>query len=227
MIKILLTRPKKLSQTIAQNPTKKNLSFLIQPLFSVVPTDNFQPINQKLQAVLITSVAAVFALEKFEIKKDILVLAVGKKTADAIKKLGYQNVLSANNSAASLLDLALEKLSKNNAKEKNLVVYLAGEKITLDLAAKLSEQNFNAKKIVVYKTVEVKKFSHTTISGIKNGDIDEIWIYSKNSLEIFYKLAQKHNLLECLSQIKILCLSKKIAELAKKIGFIKIGVFEN
>jgi uroporphyrinogen-III synthase len=213
MTKTLLTRLEKFSQ--------KNLSSITQPLFSIARIDNLQPINQELQAVLITSSAAVFALEKLAIKKDVLVLAVGKKTADEVKKLGYKNVLFANNSAASLLDLAL-----NNVKNKDLIIYLAGEKITLDLAEKLSKQNFNAQKIVVYKTIEIEKFSGTTIDEIRIGNVGEVWIYSKNSLRIFYKLAQKHNLLECLGEIKILCLSQEIAELAREIGFLKTGIIK-
>ncbi len=213
MAKTLLTRSEKSSQ--------KNLSSITQPLFLISRIDNLQPINQELQAVLITSSAAVFALKKLAVKKDVLVLAVGKKTADEVKKLGYKNVLFANNSAASLLDLAL-----NNVKNKDLIIYLAGEKITLDLAEKLSKQNFNAQKIVVYKTIEIEKFSGTTIDEIKIGNVGEVWIYSKNSLRIFYKLAQKHNLLECLSEIKILCLSQEIAELAREIGFLKTGIIK-
>lgn len=222
MAKILLTRPKKLSQKIAQTLAQKNLSSLIQPLFSIVEIDNLQPISQELQAVLITSSAAVFALEKLTIQKNVLILAVGKKTALAIEKLGYKNVLVANNSAASLLDLALEKLSKNN----NLIIYLAGENITLDLAEKLGEQNFNAQKIIVYKTTAREKFLTTTIDAINNNEVSEVWVYSQNSLKIFYQLAKKHNLLECLSEIKILCLSQKIADLASELGFLKIGIIK-
>ncbi len=222
MGKILLTRPKKSSQKIAQTLVQKNLLSLIQPLFEIAEIDNLQPINQKLQAVLITSSAAVFALKKLAIKNDILILAVGKKTADAIEKLGYKNVVAANNSAAALLNLSAEKLSKNNG----LIIYLAGEKISLNLAEKLCEQNFNAKKIVVYKTIPSKKFLTTTIDEIKNGNVCEVWVYSKNSVRIFYQLAKKHNLLECLREIKILCLSQEIADLAKEFGFLKTGIIK-
>ncbi len=220
MAKILLTRPQNLSKKIAQNFASKNLSFLIQPLFSVVPADNLQPINQKPQAILITSKSAVFALEKLAINKDILILAVGKKTADEVEKLGYKNVLFANNSAASLLDLALEKLVRNNG----LIIYLSGEIITLDLAKKLQEQGFAAQKIVAYKTKENTKFSATTIDEIKSSSISEVWIYSKNSLKIFHRLTLQHNLLECLREIKILCLSQEIADLAQEMNFVKTGI---
>lgn len=222
MAKILLTRPQEASQKIAQNLAKKNLLSLIQPLFSIIQINNFQPINQKIQAVLISSSSAIFALEKLLLKKDILVFAIGEKTALEIKKLGYQNILIANNSAASLLNLALKNLSKS----QGLILYLSGEIITLDIAEKLREQNFEAKRIVAYKTKEAASFSTSTIEEIKQEKIGEVWIYSKNSLRIFYKLAKKHNLLECLSRIKILCLTKEISDLAYEMNFLQTGIIK-
>jgi len=222
MGKILLTRPQRLSRKIANNLAKKNLPSLIQPLFSIVLIDNIGPIEQKPQAVLITSSAAVFALEKLLIKKDVLILAVGDKTADIISKLGYQNILIARGSADSLLNLALDKLSKSSG----LVLYLSGEVIALNLADKLQESNFSAQKIVVYRTVWNKKFASKTIKEIKLGSISEVWIYSKNSLRNFYKLAEQHNLLEYFNEIKILCLTQEIANLADGMGFLKTGIIK-
>ena len=204
--KILLTRPTKPSQKIAKILAKKNLSSLTQPLFSVIKIKNLLPINRPLQAVLITSSNAIFALKKLDVKKYILILAVGEKTADKIKKIGYKNVIFANNSAASLLELAKEKLSKNNGS----VIYLSGEIITLDLAKKLCKQGFEAEKLVVYKAKEVENFLPETVDELRSGNISEVWIYSKNSEKIFYKLAKQHNLLECLVAIKISCPNNKI-----------------
>ena len=221
MSKILLTRPQELSQKIAQDLAKKNLSSLIQPLFSIIQIDNLPPIK-KLQAVLITSQNAVFALTKLAIAKDILVLTIGKKTAFEAKKLGYQNIISANNSAASLLDLAITTLTKGDG----LILYLSGEIITLDLTKKLQDLGFKAKKIMVYKTKESQNLLPKTIDEITSGSVAEIWFYSKRTAEIFYKLAKKHHLLGCLPQIKILCFSKAIANFAQAIGFLNINIIK-
>lgn len=206
MVKILLTRPKRISENTAKYLSKKNISSLIQPLFSVIKINNLKLKNVHLQAVLITSSNAIFALKKLSIKTDTLILAVGPKTGTKVKKLGYKNILFANNSAASLLDLATKTLINND----NLVLYLCGKIITLDLARKLSDLGFTTRKIVTYKTIERRKFSQKTIDGIRSGSISEVWLYSKNSEIIFYKLAKQHNLLEYLKQIKILYLGTEI-----------------
>ena len=225
MGKILLTRPQKLSQKIAQDLAKKNLSSLIQPLFSIIKLDNLQLPSTKLQAVIITSQNAVFALQKLGITKDILILAIGNKTALEVNKLGYSNALFANNSATSLFNLAKKTLTKNNAQD-DLVLYLSGEIITLDLARKLQDLGFLARRMVVYKTKESIKLLPATVDEIANGNVAEIWFYSKRTIEIFYKLAKEHNLLKYLEQIKILCFSKAMANFAKKIGFLNINIIK-
>ncbi|MFT6106137.1 MAG: uroporphyrinogen-III synthase [Rickettsiales bacterium] len=219
---ILLTRPQKSSSHIAKNLAKENITYIIQPLFSIVETSDIQPLKIELQAVLITSSSAIFALKKMAIKPDVLILAVGQKTASEIKRLGYKNVIKSNNSASSLFDLSL-KITSNN---KGLILYLSGKKITLDLAKELRNKNFEAKRIIVYETKEIDEFEDRTIYRIKNNNISEVWIYSQNTLRIFFKLLKKHNLLEYLSILEISCFSDKIAKLAQKIGFEKTKIIK-
>ncbi|MFT5703388.1 MAG: uroporphyrinogen-III synthase [Rickettsiales bacterium] len=220
MDKILLTRPQKASQVIAKNLATKNITSLIQPLFSIIPSQDLPKIDQDLQAVLITSGSAIFALEKLAIPKKTLIVAVGKITAEKIKKLGYENILAANKSAALLFDLTIQKTTP----KQGSILYLSGEKITVDLTVKLQEKGFLAQRIIVYQTSEIVEFSKEVIEEIRKGNVTQVWIYSENSLIIFHKLAKKHNLLECLSESQILCFSAKIADLANKMNFSKTGI---
>jgi uroporphyrinogen-III synthase len=224
MSKILLTRSNKLSPKNLKAIQEQNYQTIAFPLFKVERLLNFPLTNKDLQAILITSSNAAFALTKLKINKDILILTVGEKTLQAVEGLGYSNSFCANNSSKSLLSLAKSKLSKN----KGLVVYLSGEIITSNLADKLSKHGFIAKKIAVYKTVEAKELSKDLIEEIEQKNICQVWVYSKNSFCIFYKLLKKHNLLECLGEIKILCLSNEIADYAKEIasGFKQIEAAE-
>ncbi len=222
MKKIIITKNKKAYKEIIQNLSNKNLHSIIpQPLFSVIKTTNLKPEINQPQAVIITSSNAIFALKKLQIENNTLILSVGSKTAERIRKLGYNNVLFVDNSAFLLLNLSKNILIKN----QGTIVYLAGEIITLDLAKKLEELGFVSKKIIVYKTKEVRNLLPQNIEEIKNGNVEEVWIYSKNSLMIFYRLVKKYDLLEYLEQTKISCLSQEIANCAKKIGFYKTTIF--
>ena len=199
MSKILITRPQKISEKIAQDLAERNIPSLIQPLFSIVKIEDLQPLKTNPQAILITSSSALFALEKLQIAKKTLIISVGQITSRNLKKLGYQNIITANNNAASLLEIVLEKLDQNSGE----IIYLSGEIITLDLAKELQKKGFQAQRIIVYKTLEIEEFSSQTISSIKQGEISEVWLYSKNSAKIFHKLIKKHNLVEYLNRLKI------------------------
>jgi uroporphyrinogen-III synthase len=200
MSTILLTRTEELSLPIAQQIKNEGHKAIIQPLFSVSYQENLQPANQQIQGVLITSANAIFALEKLKIAKNIQILAVGDVTASKIKNLGYKNVIAAQNSAQSLLELAQEKLQPN----LGLILYLSGEIITLNLAERLQKMGSHCQRIVTYRTIERKELSKETIAAIENGDINEIWLYSQNSGKIFAKLAKKHRLERFLEKITTL-----------------------
>ena len=61
--------------------------------------------------------------------------------------------------------------------------------------------------------------SDEIIAKIKNNQINQTVIYSKNTLNIFHKLLSKHNLLKYCKEIKLLCLSKEIIDSSREIGF--------
>ncbi|MDA0902155.1 MAG: uroporphyrinogen-III synthase [Proteobacteria bacterium] len=219
----LITRPKYKSEILAQKLQEQGYETLINPLFEVRHRYNLTSkeiaLLQNPQAILITSDNAIPALKKLALAKDVKIMAVGKITADKIIHCGYKNVSYAQNSAQSLQELALNKLNKDGG----MVVYLAGELVTLDLAQQLHKHGFKSKKITVYSIDESKQFEPTIIEKIHNNQITQILVYSQNTALILHRLILKHKLLECFKGIKILCLSKKIADYCLDLGFQKIG----
>lgn len=219
MNKILITRPKKEAKILAKKLENIGFETVIQSLFSI-KTNSPQEFYNNPQAIIITSSNACNFLEKLNLPKNILILSVGENTKNSIMKLGFNNIISASNSADSLYKLALKTLFPN----KGLVIYLSGEIITIDIAKKLSKEGFQTIRIIAYKTVRKTKLSNNLINQIKNHKINLVTIYSKETAVIFYKLLLKHNLLEYFTKIKLLCLSKNIALYCKKLGFKKTGL---
>jgi putative DNA primase/helicase len=97
--------------------------------------------------------------------------------------------------------------------------------LIVDFKNKLKKKGFEIKDFEVYKTCEIKKFTKALISFNKNNKFEEILIFSQNSLEIFNRMTKKHNLVEYFNYSNIICLSKKIAKNAQKIGFKKTQIF--
>jgi len=220
---ILITRPKKQAEILSKKLIAKGYKTVIEPLLKIKSNRNIDISEvdpKKILAVLITSNNAVFALSKFNLPEDILIIAVGKNTGDKIKKSGYKNVVCANNSASDLESLASQILMI----KKGLVLYLSGNKVTLDLAESLNSKGFKAIRINVYETSEKSELSKNIIHKIRNNSINEILIYSLNTAEIFYNLILKHNLLEYCRDIKLSCLSKKISNYLVSKNFKNVGL---
>jgi len=205
MKNILITRSQFNPQAIPHDFTKDDYRFFFEPLFTIEKLP-IEKISEKVSAVIITSANACFALEDSKIGKATKIFTVGAKTADRIKKIGFQNVvISPNNSAASLLDFL--------KKEPGQILYFRGSKISFDFAAKLK----NLREIIAYKTHAVENFS----ADFKKIPYDEVIIFSKNSCEIFCDLISRHNLLEYFSRSQIICPSDEILKKARELGFEK------
>ena len=95
----------------------------------------------------------------------------------------------------------------------------------IDFKNSLTKKGFDIEDYVAYKACEIKNFCNDLINFIKINKFDEVLIFSKNSLEIFYKKCVQHNLIEYFNSSNIICMSSNIAKNAQKIGFKKTNIF--
>ncbi|MBM3579512.1 MAG: uroporphyrinogen-III synthase [Alphaproteobacteria bacterium] len=191
--------------------SRANAKIFYEPLFTVEQLV-VERISEPISAAIVTSANACFALEESRIAKGTKIFTVGEKTAAKLRRTGFQNIiLSPQNSAESLQDLI--------ADEPGLILYFRGSTISFDFAKLFP----NIRDVFVYKTHEIKNFS----TYFQKIPYDEVLIFSKRSCEIFHQVITRNNLLEYFSNSQILCLSQKILERARELGFKKIGIFPN
>lgn len=206
----LVTRTKNSSAEIIKFLEDRGFHVFCEPLFTVEKLVA-KKISTPFSAAIITSSNACLTLENSGVSKETKIFTVGEKTAQELKRCGFQNIiLSPRNSAESLFDLVAE--------ESGQILYFRGAMISFDFAAKLK----NVEEILAYKTHEVANFS----TDFKKIPYDQVLIFSKNSCEIFHKLITRHNLLEYFANSQILCLSQQILERAKELGFKKLSKIE-
>ena len=215
MKNILITRPQEQAVELADVFAKHGDFPFIEPLFEVekifpsLPSNNFS-------ALVVTSINACQVLENSGFDRQIKIFTVGKITARKLRQMGFNNViLSPENSAKSLENLI--------AQEKGNILYLRGSKISFDFAKSFAAIS----EILVYKIHEKENFSAQLLNFAKKRRFDEVLLFSRNSAEIFFKLAIKHNLLEYFLEAQIFCLSENIRSRAEEFGFKKTANFSN
>ncbi len=224
MKNILITRSKNRSKKLKESLECLDFKVFIEPLFSIkknfLEMDLLEKEVSQISNILISSANAIYILQKLKIPKETPIYAVGSSTANKIKKLGYKNIFYPQKSSGQ----ELYKIIINNL-EPQKIHYFHGEKISFDFKKKLQKKGFEIKNFEIYKTREIKKFSKQLSSFVEKNKFAEVLIFSQNSLEIFYKICLKHNLVEYFNCANIMCLSNKIAKYAQKIGFKKTQIF--
>jgi len=231
MKKILITRSKHNCKALSKFLVAQNYQVFAEPLFKIkkfLDQITIKNIESKLThdsslALIITSQNAIDCLKKVKIDNQILIFAVGKNTALALKKLGFVNVYYPSQSSAfELFKLILNfkfnlKSSRNSMKQISFI-YLRGEQVSFDFKENLLNYGFKVQELVVYKTIQQHKFSQQFCEDIKKNSYEMVIIFSQKSLELFFLLAKKHNLLEYFAKSCLIGFSDKIVEQARNLA---------
>ncbi|HBN22417.1 MAG TPA: hypothetical protein DD412_04195 [Holosporales bacterium] len=201
---ILLIRPENDSQRIA--PDFQNLGYkvIISPLLKI---HSHKVILPQYDAICLSSKNAIPALK--EVSKKTPLYCVGDHTSKTLKELGFETIIT----APTALDL-LKAL--RNKKSLGKVLYLAGEVSTLDFSDHLPQ----CYKLICYDAVAQEDFSPESFKALQEKSITHIPLYSVRSFKILNQLLVKNKI--DLKGIRILALSKDIAQQAKGLDFKEV-----
>ena len=223
MKNILLTRSINQSQELNFLLQNAGFNVVCEPLFSVKKIKTQHTDFKNASAAIITSANACEVLVNAGLPKTVQIFAVGKKTARDLIVAGFLNITLAPEMTAQSLKTLIEESDFDKNGE---IFYFHGSNITLDFKKELNELTIT--NILAYQTEEMAVFSDNLIRMSNNKvNFDFILLFSRNSAEIFAKLARQHNMLEYFSNAKILCLSKKILDDVRAFGFVNSATFED
>lgn len=213
----LITKDQERSKNLENILKTQNYEVYFAPLFDVkYQAPEFTSLE--FGAVIVTSANAIKALNSLNIDKEIEIFSVGKITTLELQEVGFKNIKTAPNQNAN----SLKELIISDYKLNKKLLYLCGDKITLDFQKELFDFGINVEKYVSYKTspnTEIKP-------EIANIRFDYILVFSKYSAQIFLKLTNENKQLKDNFKLaKILCLSNKIADEFKNSDFKNIGNF--
>lgn len=237
MKKFFLMRSKLRSKALTKFLLEKNCQIFYQPLINIkkIPVEQIKNnqlknefFNQVYSAVIITSQNAVEIANKLLLNRDIKIFTIGKKTALKLQQQGFTNI---EYPKKYLIDELIKLILNSRINKKNKkIIYFRGENITVDLVKILSEDNFKVEELITYQANATKFFGNQFINQIKSFKNYYMVIMSIRSLENFFFLIKKHNLLEYLSRCNLIVISDKLALRANQMfehgfRFKKIEIF--
>lgn len=197
------------------NKSDFGLSCIHQPLLAI----NLMPLDQsqkqllaKAQAIIVTSKNALHVFPIQGVSGDVQVLCVGETTANAIEKLGYQNIQAF--ATVSVLREWLEQMSDNGAG----IFYLRGR----DVRCELKSDFLELQECIVYKADPVSVFSDVFLEALKNDRIAAITFYSVRAVHAFEGLIKKTPYESNLGKIKALSISQPVLDCVRQFEWLSL-----
>ena len=219
---ILVTRPEADAAATIRRLAARGYTGLSAPGLVVAPVAGWHIPDNPAALVLTSRNAAVSLSNRTDLSdfRDIPVLCVGDKTADAARAAGFSSVRSAGGTVTDLMHLVAATCSRDGGP----IIYLSGRAVSEDLDETLEDAGFDTRRIVVYDAVPAQALPVEAVEAIRMGQIDAVLFYSPRSVGAVSALAASAGVSDALSGIPAVTLSDRVAAAAKKSGYRHIFV---
>ncbi|HEY7228819.1 MAG TPA: uroporphyrinogen-III synthase [Pseudolabrys sp.] len=207
-MRIVVTRPQVDGKRTATMLEMLGHEVLVAPLMRVDPVA--ADLGGTWSAFTITSANAVQAIagnSTILAQRKLPLFAVGKRSAEAARQAGFDDVISANGDVDDLVRLIAARVVGAKAP----LLYLAGENLAADLVALLRAQGVNAEMRIVYRAV-AEPFPAVLAAALEAGDVDAVLHFSRRSAELFVEGARTAGVADQALDVRHLCLSVQVAE---------------
>jgi uroporphyrinogen-III synthase len=219
-MRVVVTRPLADSERTAAALRARGHEVLMAPLLHVEPVaTNF---SGSWGGIIITSANAPGAIAGHAAHDKLTklpVYAVGQRSADAARQVGFSNVISAGGDVRELVRL----IAARRADAAAPLLYLAGEDRAADLIAELVAHGIAAEMAIVYRAAAAP-FPSALTAALKACEVDAVLHFSKRSAENYVAGARQAGILAQALAVRHLCLAQPIAEPLSGAGAGSIAV---
>ena len=218
---ILLTRPlEDCSEMIVKF---KSLGHQVShlPLLSVEEVVHDEINFSDFNGVIFTSANAVKFLNHDEINKTIKCFCVGEATEKKARSFGFQNTIAAEGNVSNLKELILQ----NHGSSDGQLLYVSGERISVDLDQQLIKEGYTIKRIINYRVNHNQNFNDNFIRELKKNMPDMVYVYSQNSGSSFLNFIKIHQIESLWMDTNLMCIGEKTSSILNEIKWKKIFLF--
>lgn len=229
---ILVTRPAPDHAATATALRGKGFDVLLAPMLRFEPIA-FEPASDaRFDAVLVTSVNALRALAETSARQRWLttpLYAVGERTAQAARDLGFASVTAASGDGASLRDLVVAQLcpralKKSALKKSAKLLYLAAADRAVNLDDELSPFGFEVVTVTTYRMIATPDLPADVCDAFTAGRIDAVLHYSGRSAHSFVAAARAAGLEIMALAVPHCCISANVAAVLREAGATQVAV---
>jgi uroporphyrinogen-III synthase len=221
-VRLLVTRPEPDAERTAAALRARGHSVLVAPLLRIETMENAEIGPGPFTAILVTSANAAPAIvrhARFAQLRALPVFAVGDRSAEAMRAVGFVDVTSAHGDVGDLAGLVAERLKRGAS-----LLYLAGADRSGDLAGAFSGRGLALRSIIIYRAVAVAALPPAVVAAMTDG-IDGVLHFSARSAETYLDTAHAAGLDEnALHRPVHFCMSAQVAQPLQQAGASDIRI---
>jgi uroporphyrinogen-III synthase len=224
---VLVTRPHPDSETTAQALRGRGFEVLLAPMLRFEPMAFPEDTEAEYGAVIATSANALRAIEPRLSASRLLKLplfAVGEHTASAARQAGFHKVISAKGDSAALRDVVLESVKARVLKKASMLLYLAGEDVSRDLAGELGERGFHVVTQTTYRMAPVASLPRQVCDAFAANAVEAVLHYSSRSARAFLDAVRAEGVEISALAVPHACISASVASVLRDAGATQLAV---
>ena len=219
---ILITRPLIDAEDLMGKLFSLGHKIIHIPTLQVKPVTNQKCDAKNYDAFIFTSANAIRNLKLLNEDKKKLCFCVGSITEKIVRQKGYANTISAGGNVNALKNIILN----SDFDKKKKIAYFCGDYISTDLDLDLKREGYIIDKVINYSSEKIVDLNNENEKILNNHPPDIIFVYSKRSAESFVELVKKYTLNGLMTGSRVLCISEKVLNVFKQLGWKKLEVFE-
>jgi uroporphyrinogen-III synthase len=224
---VLVTRPQPDDEATAAALRARDFEVLKAPMLRFEPVAFQDDTDAAYGAVIVTSANALRGIEPHLENSRLLALplfAVGERTADAARRAGFENVISADGDAAGLRDCVRASVRTKELKKASPLLYLAGADLARDLAGELGERGFTVVTHTTYRMAAVSSLPREICDAFAAHRIEAVLHYSRRSARAFLQAARAGGVEISALAIPQCCISAQVATVVRDGGATQVLV---
>ncbi len=219
---ILITRPLIDAEDLMGKLFSLGHKIIHIPTLQVKPVTNQKCDAKNYDAFIFTSANAIRNLKLLNEDKKKLCFCVGSITEKIVRQKGYSNTISAGGNVNALKNIILN----SDFDKKKKIAYFCGDYISTDLDLDLKKEGYLVDKVINYSSEKIVDLNNENEKILNNHPPDIIFVYSKRSAESFVELVKKYTLNGLMTGSRVLCISEKVLNVFKQLGWKNLEVFE-
>ncbi|MCO5132739.1 MAG: uroporphyrinogen-III synthase [Xanthobacteraceae bacterium] len=224
---VLVTRPAPDHETTAAALRGKGFDVLLAPMLRFEPVPFDLKSDAGFDAVLATSANALRALAETGARARLLttpLYAVGGRTAQAARDLGFAQVAAAAGDGASLRDLVVAQAHAGTLRKAARLLYLAAADRAVDLEDELSPFSFDVVTVTAYRMIATSDLPADVRDAFAAGRVEAVLHYSGRSAHGFVAAARAAGVEITALAVPHCCISANVAAVLREAGATRVAV---